>query len=709
MSEPSNLRAGLDFLSGGGEMGERMRAKDWVRTPLGSPQGWPQSLKTCVRLVLTSRQPMSVWWGKELINLYNDACRSMVGGKHPQALGQPASIVWGEIWDQVGPRVATAMSKNEGTCNEALLLIMDCNGYEEEAYYSFSYSPVSDDEGGILCASSEDTLRIVGERQLTLLRELAANTVDARTFEEACALSAQCLQTARHDLPIAMIYRVEPDRLVLAGISGVEQGHPAAPPKVDLDAQPRLAFARAAEGHDALFPAQPELGDLPTGAWPRPPRQFVAVPIPASVRHRTAGVLVAGLNPFRLFNDNYKGFIKLVAAQIAANIASAQAYAEERERGRAEQALREWEDDQKQAEEVKARLAAIVESSDDAIVSKDLNGVIMSWNRGAERLFGYTSQEAIGQSVTMLMPPDRFDEESGILQRIRCGKRIDHYETVRRRKDGTLLDISLSVSPLVDAQGRIVGASKIARDITERKQAELRRSEALSAMGKLVAGLAHEVRNPLFGISSTVDAMNARFKDRKDIQRFTDVLRDEVNRLARLMEELLVYGKPDVLELVPETIEDVLKLAIEAAEPQAQLAQVEIASHVPINVSKVRMNRTRLSQVFQNILLNAIQHAPQGSVVSVEVDEITEDDHRWVQCAVKDSGAGLAQNDLAYIFEPFFTRRRGATGLGLAIAQRVVDDHGGTIIAANRSEGGAIMTVRLPAAMTVPDTTAVRA
>src|SRR6202034_321193 len=132
----------------------------------------------------------------------------------------------------------------------------------------------------------------------------------------------------------------------------------------------------------------------------------------------------------------------------------------------------------KRAEQVKSSLAAIVESSDDAIISKDIRGIITSWNAGAERLFGYTASEAIGQSVTMLMPPERVNEEPGILERIRRGQRIDHYETVRRRKDGTLLHISISVSPVVDAWGTIVGASKIARDITERKQAEERLREA---------------------------------------------------------------------------------------------------------------------------------------------------------------------------------------------------------------------------------------
>src|ERR1700729_870021 len=171
----------VGFLAGGGELGALMRATDWSRTSLGPIEVWPQALRTSVRIMLTSRQPMFVWWGGELINLYNDAYRSIVGGKHPWALGQPASVVWREIWDQVGPRAQSAMSHNEGTYDEALLLIMERNGYPEETYYTFSYSPVPSDDGGnggILCANTDDTQRIISERQLAMLRDLGSSTAN---------------------------------------------------------------------------------------------------------------------------------------------------------------------------------------------------------------------------------------------------------------------------------------------------------------------------------------------------------------------------------------------------------------------------------------------------------------------------------------------------------------------------------------------------
>ena len=202
----------LEFLSGGGEMGERIRAFDWSKTPLGPPETWEQSLKTCVRIILTSRQPMFVWWGKELINIYNDPYKAIVGGKHPTALGQPAAVVWKEIWDHVEPRAQTAMLNNEGTYDEALLLIMERYGYAEETYYTFSYSPVPGDHGGtngIICANTDDTQRIVNERALKTLRDLGIMTANRKNAEEIYKKSAEVLAQNNRDFPFSLIYKIE--------------------------------------------------------------------------------------------------------------------------------------------------------------------------------------------------------------------------------------------------------------------------------------------------------------------------------------------------------------------------------------------------------------------------------------------------------------------------------------------------------------------
>lgn len=334
--------ASTDFLAGGGEMGERIRSRDWSRTPLGPVEQWPQSLKTIVRIMLTSRQPIWIGWGPELIKLYNDPYKAIVGGKHPEALGQPAAVVWHEIWDDVGPRLRAAVENNEGTYDESLLLIMERNGYPEETYYTFSYSPVPGDHGGvggIICANSDDTQRIIGERQVKLLRMLAAETADARTIEEACRLSVASLEYDPYDLPFAMLYLLDAEKhmVYLAYTAGISREHQAVPASVALDAPACWPFAEALSKQQVCVVADLDrmFDNLPTGAWKRPPYQAVVVPIAPSGHTRKAAVLVAGLNPFRLFDESYQGFINLVAGQIAASIGNAQAYEEERKRAEA--------------------------------------------------------------------------------------------------------------------------------------------------------------------------------------------------------------------------------------------------------------------------------------------------------------------------------------------------------------------------------------
>jgi len=334
--------AALNVLAGGGEMGARMRAFDWARTSLGEAERWPRSLQTAVRIMLTSRQPMFVWWGDDLLNLYNDAYKAIAGGKHPGALGQPAAEVWHEIWPQIEPRAYSAMRTNEGTYDEALLLIMERNGYPEETYYTFSYSPVPNDEGGtggIICANTDDTRRIMSERQLALLRELASRTTDARTFADACTRSAASLASNAHDLPFAMIYLVDAERrrVVLTGTAGISRDHPAVPETVALDGRSVWPFAEVVRSHRAVSVTGlgRRVGPLPCGAWERPPSQAVLLPIAASGQSGRAGVLVAGLNPYRLFDDDYRGFLELVSGQIAASVGNASAYEEERRRAEA--------------------------------------------------------------------------------------------------------------------------------------------------------------------------------------------------------------------------------------------------------------------------------------------------------------------------------------------------------------------------------------
>ncbi len=336
----ASKRRSLSFLAGGGEMGSRMRAFDWAGGSLGPPEAWPQSLKTAIRIMLTSRQPIWIGWGRDLVYFYNDAYQSIIGGKHPWALGLPASVVWREIWDDIEPMLSQAMTGEEGTYVEGQLLIMERYGYPEETYYTFSYSPIPDDDGasgGIICANTDDTQRVIGERQLSLLRDLAASTADARTGAEVCERAARALGADPRDLPFAMIYLSAPeeDRAELAAACGIEPGHPAAPEVLTSD-RPVWVFdgapgdCRLVSDLEARFGAR-----LPSGSWQAPPKQAAVLSLASVGDHRQEGALVVGLNPFRLFDQSYRRFLALVAGQIAGAMANANAYAAERSRAEA--------------------------------------------------------------------------------------------------------------------------------------------------------------------------------------------------------------------------------------------------------------------------------------------------------------------------------------------------------------------------------------
>ena len=326
------------FLNGGGELGERIRAYDWTRTPLGPPEHWPVGLKTAVRIMLTSRQAMWIGWGPELTYLYNDPYKAIIGGKHPVALGEPTSIVWREIWDDIHPMLATALGGDQGTYVEAQLLIMERNGYPEETYYTFSYSPIPDDEGGaggIICANTDDTERVVRERQLALLRQLAGAAAEARTVTTACELAGRALETDPQDVPFALIYLLDSSgQLSLAASAGFDANHPDAPATVGADADVPWPFADAlrARGTRVVSNLRSRDALLPRGTWDRAPDQAVVVPLTARGYDRDAGLLVLGLNPYRLLDDAYRRFIDLVAGQISGGLANASAYEDERRR-----------------------------------------------------------------------------------------------------------------------------------------------------------------------------------------------------------------------------------------------------------------------------------------------------------------------------------------------------------------------------------------
>ena len=352
------------------------------------------------------------------------------------------------------------------------------------------------------------------------------------------------------------------------------------------------------------------------------------------------------------------------------------------------------------------RLAAIVSSSDDAIVSKDLNGIIQTWNPAAERIFGYSADEAIGQSITIIIPDERLPEEAEVLSRVRAGLSVDHFETVRRRKDGTLLDISLTVSPVRTAEGVVVGASKIARDITEQRRLRDAAEKASRMKDEFLAVLSHELRTPLntvLGYARMLRRDAAKMNDEMRA-RALDALERNAGLLTRLVNDVLdtsriVSGKMR-LTLEDAAVDQFVAEAVDTVRPAAEARAIHLSVAIAPGLT-VYGDRDRLRQVVWNLLSNAIKFTPRGGSVTVRAEQY----EGVIQIDVADTGIGIAIEHQPYIFQRFWqadttvSREHGGLGIGLALARHLVEMHGGTISVQSSGPGlGALFTVRLPQA-----------
>jgi two-component system, chemotaxis family, CheB/CheR fusion protein len=366
--------------------------------------------------------------------------------------------------------------------------------------------------------------------------------------------------------------------------------------------------------------------------------------------------------------------------------------------------------DRKLAERIQAQLAAIVESSDDAIVSKNLDGIIQSWNAAATSIFGHTADEAVGQPITLIIPTHLHAEERGIIARVRAGKRVEHFDTVRITKDGRLIPVSLTVSPIHDAKGTVIGASKIARDISERRRAEkaLRETEeglrvANQRKDEFMALLAHELRNPLAPIRYALAAGKQRGATPEQRERFQEIIDRQVAHMSRLLDDLLnvAHITRGTLELRKSTMEltSVLGTAIEAARPFLDAKQHQLSVELPAEAPRLNADPIRLAQVFSNLLINAAKYTDPGGQIRITAS--TERDTLLV--AVRDTGIGIPAEMMPRLFEMFsqaphaVDRSQGGLGLGLALVRGIVQLHGGSVSA--RSDGtnrGSEFTVRLP-------------
>ncbi len=346
------------------------------------------------------------------------------------------------------------------------------------------------------------------------------------------------------------------------------------------------------------------------------------------------------------------------------------------------------------------QLAAIVSNSDDVIVSKDLNGIVTSWNAAATRVFGYSADEMMGTSILKLIPEHLHSDETTILESIRAGKSIEHFETVRRAKDGSLLEVSLTVSPIRDDKGQIVGASKILRNISDRKRMEqsLLQAEKIAASGRMAASIAHEINNPLEAVTNLIYLAKSNADNPDEVRAFLSEAESEVARVSHLAKQTLGFYREHASP-AETTLTDLVNQALTIY--QRKCTEANIAVHLSLLAPhSLIVRKGEMMQVISNLIANAIQAMPAGGTLSIETLDSAIAGEPAIHLTIADTGIGIPEEHLNRIFDAFFTTRNPVgTGIGLFVARQFVEDHGGTMRVESSTDAlshGTKMSVLLP-------------
>lgn len=356
--------------------------------------------------------------------------------------------------------------------------------------------------------------------------------------------------------------------------------------------------------------------------------------------------------------------------------------------------------DRKHFDDSRFRLAAIVDSADDAIISKDLNGIIMTWNLGAYRMFGYTSREMVGQPLLRLIPKDLHYEEEEILRKLRAGERIDHYETTRVRKNGELVEVSVTISPIRNNEGKVIGASKIARDISDRKRMEkiLIQSEKLAATGRMAAAIAHEVNNPLEALMNLIYLARLNCAENSKAHSHLLTAEGELERVSHIARQTLGYYR-DTGSPTDVYLHDLIKNILIVYQSKLLATGITVESSFN-DLRKISVSKGEMLQVFSNVIANAIDAMKEGGKLSIALRKTMMADGDGIQTIIRDDGIGISPENLERIFEPFFTTKGNlGTGIGLWVTKQLIESRGGRISVISSTvpgRSGTSVTIYIP-------------
>ena len=618
------------LITGSSEMAGRIRDYDWSRTPLGPIDHWSETLLATANLMLHSPFPTILSWGPEMVFLYNDAAISTLTVKHPSALGAFYRDVFSEAWDLVGADIEACLYRGETSVRDNIFIPILFNGVLEDHYWSYSLIPVYENGqiAGVYDAFRNMTEIVMGaqrlresEARLKLATEVAQLGVFVWEISEDRA-------SWENDLIYKIFGRSREDGPVHTDEFFRDFLHP------DFHDDLRNAVQRTVQQGEPLHFE---------GLMYRVDRTVRRIELTGRLESDISGTKGRILGTIRDITD-----------------------------------LRIAEESVRDSTKQLAELAAIVASSDDVIVSKDLNGIITSWNDAATKVFGYTADEMIGTSILKLIPEDLHSDEKIIMENIRAGRRIEHFETIRLTKDGRLVDVSLTISPIKGADGQVIGASKILRDISSRKRMEqsLLQAEKIAATGRMAATIAHEINNPLEAVVNLLYLLRPKIVDTEGIN-YLATAESELARVSHIAKQTLGYYREHAAESLA-SLADIAEHSLTIYEPRCTAAGIKIErSYSP--AQKIVLRRGEMMQVVSNLVMNAIYAMPAGGTLSVSVRD-TDSPDIGVVLDIRDNGVGIPADVLPRVFEAFFTTRTTVgTGIGLFVAKQFVEGHGGQI------------------------------
>lgn len=700
-----------DIFVGDGEMARLMRAHNWGATPLGSPEDWPNALKVALRLLLTSRFEMWLGWGPDIHFFYNDAYRPTLGDKHPGSLAVPTQTLWAEIWDDIKDRLAVVYDSGESTWDRALPLLIDRHGYLEETYHTFSYSPLIGDTGrveGVFCAVSEETDRVISERRLASLRELASGLAAAQEKSEVFEAIAAAFSRNLHDLPFSMVFLSGEDGAQqLVAASGIAGDH-------SLCAPDQWDVARVLEGRQVLV-EEASHDDLPSGAWKDPPRQVAIVPLAGQASQRPRGAIVVGLNPYRPISEEYLSFLDLLAGQIASRLASADVMeARTRERDRVHQLFLQAPSFMCILAGPDHRFELVNNAYLQLVGHRDLIGLPLrealpeidgqGYHELLDQVFA-TGDPFVGRNmpvsvqraaeapaeerfVHLIYQPivDRDGTVSGIF--------VDGYDvTDQKRTEDQLSQLNETLEQRVGQRTDELRAAleQLRREASERESVEqaLRQSQKLEALGKLTGGVAHDFNNLLQVISGNLQLLTRDVAGNPRAEKKVENAMAGVSRGAKLASQLLAFGRrqplePKVLNLgrLLRGMDDLLRRSLGE--------DVEIETIIAGGLWNTLIDPNQIENAILNLAINARDAMDNGGRLTIEASNAFLDDEycrqhedvkpgQYVMIAVTDTGSGIPKDMLDQVFEPFFsTKPEGkGTGLGLSMVHGLVKQSGG--------------------------------